>query len=53
MASYVVTYDTHEVKQDIIEADSFDEAKALWNETSDFDYDLLFIEDENGNCVDY
>ena len=48
MATYRVYYIYHKVDQDLIEAESVDDAKAKW-EAIGYDADLFIIEDEEGN----
>lgn len=49
---YRVVYTITTVKEIEVDADSVDEAQALW-ENDGYDGDLFFIEDESGNQVIY
>lgn len=52
MGTYRVVYTFLKVEEELVEADSIDEAKAKL-EDEGFDADLFFIEDENGHRVEY
>lgn len=49
---YRVVYTVTAVKEIEVDADSVDEAQALW-ENDGYDGELFFIEDEEGNQVIY
>lgn len=51
--SYRIGYTRIEVDYDWVEANSFEEAKKKWQEDASDDEELMFIEDVNGERIDY
>lgn len=52
MSKFEVVYIISEVEEDIVEAESVDDAKEKW-EAKGFDGDVFIIRDEEGNEVVY
>ena len=53
MKKYRVVWIISDVREEQVEANSIDEAKAKWESEGDDDGELFFIEDEQGNQVVY